>query len=70
MQSFNDAGRSRGVVWNDHLTERPVQYSAENQHVSGDSDDSMYADSAIAGRPGKHQDSIQRHEFLGPDEAR
>ncbi len=40
----------------------------ENQQPSCDRNDSINSNGAVARRPGKHQDTVQRHELLGPNQ--
>lgn len=41
----------------------------EHEEIPSDRHHAMNADPTVRGRPGKHQDPIQRHELFGPDQA-
>ena len=45
------------------------QQLPQNQQVARDGNDAVGANRAMRRWPGKHQNAIKRHQFVGPDES-
>jgi hypothetical protein len=45
------------------------KYFPDQQNIGREGGKAIGANDAVVGRPWEHQDSEQRHEFVGPDEA-
>jgi hypothetical protein len=60
-----------GILQPDSAQALQVRYEqlGQNEKPPQDRNKSVHTNGAFAGWPGKHQDPIERHELLGPDES-